>query len=34
MASQEKAKRFVDYFVICGLDETAELEPERLSGTI
>ncbi|BFZ25149.1 hypothetical protein BsWGS_28188 [Bradybaena similaris] len=32
MAAQEKANRYVDYFVICGLEETSELEPDRLSG--
>ena len=29
---QEKPNRFIDYFVICGLDETSELEPDRLAG--
>lgn len=32
MAAQEKANRFVDYFVICGLDETSDLEPDKLAG--
>ncbi|XP_013061457.1 DENN domain-containing protein 5A-like isoform X2 [Biomphalaria glabrata] len=32
MAVQDKPFRFVDYFVICGLDENADLEPDKLSG--
>ncbi|GFR82162.1 DENN domain-containing protein 5A [Elysia marginata] len=32
MASVEKATRFVDYFVISGLDDSSELEPDKLSG--
>ncbi|XP_005108265.1 DENN domain-containing protein 5B isoform X2 [Aplysia californica] len=34
MAVQEKSSRFIDYFVICGLDETCELEPDKLSGDL
>ncbi|XP_059154011.1 DENN domain-containing protein 5B-like isoform X2 [Physella acuta] len=32
MAAQEKSNRFVDYFIICGLDDSSELEPDKLSG--
>ena len=32
MASVERATRFVDYFVISGLEDSSELEPDKLSG--
>ena len=33
MSGQKPGSRFTDYFVICGLDVEAGLEPDQLSGT-
>ena len=32
MSGQKPGSRFTDYFVVCGLDVEAGLEPDQLSG--
>ena len=34
MSIQKSDQRFVDYFVVSGLDVTSGLEPDQLSGLL
>ena len=34
MSAASGGQRFVDYFVVCGLDSVSGLEPDQLSGKL